>query len=98
MFDWFRERREKNNIKTKFLKEHDLPKYSPESGIPLRWNIEVIQNGPYDTKTGEPLGDFEVIVNQVSPRFSEIIIDRRVYVYNIKSKKLEVDDSYIWTV
>lgn len=94
MFDKYFEKRE---IKDKFLKEHDLPKYSPDTGIRLKWKVSVIQNGPYDPKTGEPLGDFEVIVKQILPSCSDVRRDNRVYIYNIEKKELEVSDSYIWT-
>lgn len=86
----------KRTLKAKFLKEHNLPKYSPESGIYLRWEIKVIQNGPYDPETGKALGEFEVIVKQ-KPSVQEMIRDRRVYEYDIKNKKLKYSDDYVWT-
>lgn len=99
MFDkYFEKRRKIKEIKEKFLKEHDLPRYSPVTGIPLRWEIKVIQNGPYDINTGEALGEFEVIIKQIIPSCSEIMRDRTVYVYNIEEKKLEIDESYMWTL
>ncbi len=76
---YFKKRKLIKDLKKKFLEEHKLPKYSPYSGIKIKWNIDVTQEGPYDVNTGEPLGEFKIIVSQKGPTIREIIQDNRIY-------------------
>lgn len=96
--DYFKKQKLIKDIKKKFLEEHKLPKYSPYSGIKIRWNVEVIQEGPYDTDTGEPLGEFKIIVSQKGPTIREIIQDDRIYQYSIEEKELKVNEGLVWSI
>jgi hypothetical protein len=98
LFDYFKKRKFMKDLKKKFLEEHKLPKYSPYSGIKIRWNIEVTQEGPYDENTGEPLGEFKIIVSQRVPTTFEIQQDSRIYQYNIEEKELKVNSGLIWRI
>jgi hypothetical protein len=96
---YFEKRKKIKEIKKKFLEEHKLPKYSPYSGIKIRWDIEVVQEGPYDTNTGEPLGEFKIIVSQRGPTtIREIQQDNRMYHYNTEEKELEVNEGLVWSI
>jgi hypothetical protein len=88
MFDWFRERREKNNIIEKFLMEHDLPDHPPNSKMPLNWDVNVEKVG----------NEHKITVEQHNPTRWQLYRykDDKVYKYNIEEKKLEIDKSASW--
>lgn len=89
MFNKFFEKRRKiKEIKEKFLMEHNLPDHSPNSNMPLSWDINVEQVGD----------EYKLTVEQHNPTRWQIYRygDDKVYRYNIEEKKLEVDTKAMW--
>lgn len=95
---YFEKLKKIKEIKKNFLEEHKLPKYSPISGIKIRWDIEVVQEGPYDENTGQPLGEFKIIVSQRGPTIREIQKDNRIYQYSIEEKELKINEGLVWSI
>jgi len=98
ILDFFRDKREEEDIKKNFLKNKDtrLPRYSPITGIELRWNIISDQKGPYDIYTGRPIGEITVWVLQEPPTHGELLRDNRHYKYSVLTGNLTTDEIFEW--
>lgn len=84
--------------KINFLKNQDqrLPKYSPITGIKLKWDITIDKDGPYDIYTGDPLGEIYIWVTQKPPTYGEVLKDSRHYLYNVLTDELGIDELFEW--
>lgn len=98
IINFFRDKREEHEIKRNFLEhqEQRLPRYSPITGIPLRWSVTVDQEGPYDIYTGKPLGEITIWVLQEPPSYGELLKDNRHYKYSVMKDDLTVDENFEW--
>jgi hypothetical protein len=72
-----------------------LPKFHPESGQPLNWNISIYRSGgKYDMQTGEYIGGkLRISIEQHN---DGIFIDDRVFSYDWKEKRLYHQSSCYW--
>lgn len=89
MFDkYFEKRRKTKEIREKFLTEHDLPDRAPGSNMPLKWDINIEQIDD----------EYKLTISQHNPTRGQVYKykDHNVYKYNIKEKKLEIEEGHEW--
>jgi hypothetical protein len=82
----------------KFVKRirAELPKYHPDSGVELDWDIQIYyRHCKYNSNTGERIQGFPYLsLHQNKPR--AIVVDPFVYRFNWKKKEIEQIQGARW--